>query len=523
MKKLLFIASLLLATWGLKAQDEKPILDPKFGTNGYIITDFGAGFDEITQVIELQDKKILACAKRRAPGQQISFILLRYNADGSPDKSFGTNGALNLKPFDRNNFSQKILELPDGKIIVAGYAYNPSLNNVHSFVLRLNADGSFDETFGTGGKVEYKEEGTKTQILTAALQADGKIVVAGNREEGFMAMRFNTNGDIDTSFGNNGIASIPFPNRSNAWAVAVQKDGKIVMVGTHNNMPIEQIAVARLNTDGKLDKSFAKDGFMAFNIGEGNDYGLGVVIQEDGKIVIGGHSWIKNAPPTLEYDMAVVRFNPDGTFDSKFGKNGIVKKQVLKGEGNYSTHSTIGIGKDKKIYAAGFALVSNRDRNISTIMSLNEDGTFNNEYAPGGMVTLDLDDKENSTETLAVQQDGAILLGGVIVPGKSDDGKFNGEGFIARLSNAIEGTEKVLDDFSSEVSIFPNPVKETITINYQGDELFSARILDMSGKVVLNKANFDNRRINVSHLPQGNYILQLRSDKKVANKHFVKE
>ena len=139
------------------------------------------------------------------------------------------------------------------------------------------ADGDLDTTFGTGGKVTTAIGSDTDQALSVAIQSDGKIVAAGNSNNGndydFALVRYDANGSLDTSFGTGGKVTTDFGSANDfARSVAIQSDGKIVVAGYSNNGSNDDFALVRYNTDGSLDASFDSDGKVTTDFGSANDY-----------------------------------------------------------------------------------------------------------------------------------------------------------------------------------------------------------------------------------------------------------
>ncbi|MCI0529632.1 MAG: hypothetical protein L0Y56_19490, partial [Nitrospira sp.] len=188
------------------------------------------------------------------------------------------------------------------------------------------APGDLDPTFGTGGKA-ITDFGGSDQASAIALQANGKIVVAGSSEiDGFLDFalaRYNTDGSLDTSFGTAGKVTTDFGgSNGGAFAVALQQDGRIVAAGrTFIFFGLtSDFALARYNTDGSLDTSFGTAGKVTTDFGGNNDGVFAVALQADGKIVAVGSSQIG----IMNSDFALARYNPDGSLDSSFGSGGMV-------------------------------------------------------------------------------------------------------------------------------------------------------------------------------------------------------
>jgi uncharacterized delta-60 repeat protein len=210
---------------------------------------------------------------------------------------------------------------PDGKIVLAGNGGVKSGQLYGAFELaRYNANGSLDTSFGQQGKVTtfFGRFQVSTQALL--LQPDGKVIVAGDTDisapQEWLMARYNTNGRLDTSFGNKGIVITPSGSNGVAGAsvdgavlypnVGTPNDGKIAIVGTNASLSSSPV-LARFNTNGSLDTTFGSQGFVPLDIGPWR-----VTFDSSERFVIAGGN------------MALQRLNPDGTPDTTFGSGGVV-------------------------------------------------------------------------------------------------------------------------------------------------------------------------------------------------------
>jgi uncharacterized delta-60 repeat protein len=187
--------------------------------------------------------------------------------------------------------------------------------------------GDLDPTFGKGGKVLTSLSNCGLGVCNAnpadaVLQPDGEIVVAETFTTSFGAMRYRPNGSLDTSFGNGGIAQTGFATSLTfADAVALQPDGKIVVAGQFQNPNHDGFVVARYNSDGSADTGFGTIGHVTTDFGHLPGVGEAVLIQPDGKILLGGSIFQGKRQPN---DTVLVRYNPDGNLDQTFGIGGEV-------------------------------------------------------------------------------------------------------------------------------------------------------------------------------------------------------
>ncbi|HYY43019.1 MAG TPA: hypothetical protein VE775_09825, partial [Pyrinomonadaceae bacterium] len=305
--------------FGVMRYNTNGSLDTSFGTGGIVTTDFPLNDDSITALLTQSDGKLVAVGRndlriRIINTQNPNFQLARYNTDGSLDTTFGTGGIVSTNfSTDSDDFAFAGALQSDGKIIAAGqtgaqFSQIPSADT--SFALaRYNPNGSLDTTFGTGGLVTV-DFGTGHDVaFGVAVQPDGKIVVVGTNFNDFLIARLNANGSLDTSFDTDGKVTTDFAGGSDsANAVLIQPDAKIVAAGSAAG----DFALARYNADGSLDTSFDGDGKVTTDFSGGADAISGLVRQSDGKLVAAGGATL----PGTNSDFALARYNTDGSLDT---------------------------------------------------------------------------------------------------------------------------------------------------------------------------------------------------------------
>ncbi len=285
-------------------------LDPAFGTGGLVTTDFGST-DQAFAVALQADGKIVTAGRRGS-----DVIVARYNADGSQDTLFGSNGRV-ITNFGATELALALVLQPDGKIVVAGRTNKPTPNGNFDFALaRYESTGTVDITFGTAGLVTTDFGGSVDRAFAMALQPDGKLVVAGDSDANFALARYNSDGSLDSSFGAGGKVVTSFGGTDQASAVILQPDGKIVVAGQTDTGVSIDFALARYMPDGSLDGAFGSGGRVTTNFtGTSDDLGSAVALQFDGKIVVGG---------TSDDNFALARYTPGGVLDTTFGSAGTV-------------------------------------------------------------------------------------------------------------------------------------------------------------------------------------------------------
>ena len=180
----------------------------------------------------------------------------------------------------------------DGKLVVGGSYKNE--RTPHQFALaRYNANGSLDSTFGNAGKVVTFIGAGDAFATALVIQSNGRIVLAGysetTQDHDFTLAGYASNGTLDSTFGNGGLMTTDFSGASDdiPYAMALQSDGKLVVVGQTGDYPELDFALVRYNVDGQLDQGFGAAGKIATDTSL-SDHAYGVALQRDGKIVLAG-------------------------------------------------------------------------------------------------------------------------------------------------------------------------------------------------------------------------------------------
>ena len=349
----------------------------------------------------------------------ISIILifnsLLFANPANLDTTFGKSGKVITSFGTYVDIVKDIAIQKDEKIIAVGTSYNGN-HNIYA-VVRYENNGSLDATFGKEGKVTTAIGGGNAVAHSIALQTDGKIIVAGTGHA-FTMVRYDSNGSLDSTFGQNGIVSTVVGGHSDETsAVATTQNGRIFLAGTSFNGRDEDFALACYHNDGSLDHSFGTDGIVTTAIDNGNDEAHALAIQSDGKIIVAGDSSIDNSGHYFD-TFTLVRYNLDGSLDTDFGSNGIVTTSVGVG----SSHAyDITIQNDHKIVVAGYG--DNGHGTDYIVVRYNEDGSLDTSFGTGGKVMTDTGSYTNLAWSVALQRDGKIVVGGESY-NSSSDGRF---------------------------------------------------------------------------------------------------
>lgn len=404
-----YILVALLATF-LFTQAQSGMLDASFGDGGIVTTSITDQFNIAKGMAIQADGKIIVCGNV-GPSNSYDVGVARYNEDGTLDDTFGTGGEVVIAPTATLDFAFAVALQDDGKIVLGGYIFDGDGTDV--LLIRLNADGTMDDMFGTNGIVITDFGGTSEIAEAIALQDDGKILLGGYHNDNFMMLRYNTDGTLDNTYGTGGLAIANVGVASSyIQSIALQPDGKIVAVGMGFNASSHYgFAVARFNTDGTVDNTFADNGSKMINVGGGNDFGSAVLIQSDNKILLAGHTWIEN-DPILQYDFAVTRLNEDGSTDNTFGESGTAITNLVYG-GNYVT--SMALQPDGKIIVNGNTTEPTAE-NLG-IIRYTADGILDTSFGTNGMTLTNVAGNSDYSEAVLVQDDGKILTAGYTFSG----------------------------------------------------------------------------------------------------------
>lgn len=372
--------------------------------------------------------------------------------DGGLDPTFGTGGVVITDLGDTSDLGLDVVLQPDGKIVTTGLG-QPDENNPYQrtpVIMRYNANGSLDATFGTGGIVHTDIAGSPR----VALQTDGKLVVGGTLSGAFALERYASNGTVDNTFGVNGIATASeVENGSILFGdLAIQQDGKIVVVGTWETGGHTYPAlVARFNENGTLDEDFGIKAFADGDFPDGMQHYLnGVAIPLDGKIVMSGDMMSYEGNGSIILGRLTTEADP--WLDPTFGGNG---QGTVVTPLTYFSHGqgAITIQADGKIVIAGATTdLNNNDSQNLVVARYTSDGLLDTTFGGSGIVIADFGLHE-SGNALAIQSDGKI-----VVAGQSWGGAPSGFLLVRYNSNGTLDTTfgdagKVIENFGSNTAL----------------------------------------------------------------------
>ncbi|MFG2642096.1 calcium-binding protein [Streptomyces sp. NPDC048370] len=372
-------------------------LDPTFSGDGKVITDTSAVEDNRDVAVQADGKIVTLGSGFNFDGPN-DFVLVRYNADGSLDTTFGGGDGIVVTDFgDFTNDEAHALTLEGPGIVVVGSSDTADGSPSQLAVARYTADGSLDTTFDGDGKVltgfggtvptvghavmmglddniliggsyggdamvtrltpagsldifgednsgkaVFPFEGGDSAIHALSVYGGGTIIAAGSSPVGFGLVRLGMEfGGRDATFGDNGQVATPFG--VSVRGVELVSGGKIVAAGSHGTGVNSEFAVARYDGNGDLDPTFGGDGTVTTGFGTNGAAGNDMALQDDEKIVVAGDA---------TGDFALARFTTDGSLDTDFGGDGRVTTDF---EGNWDEGRAVALQSDGRIVVSGNA------------------------------------------------------------------------------------------------------------------------------------------------------------------------
>lgn len=393
-------------------------LDPMFSGDGWFYSrQFFRYFDQHpaprgVQDLALQaDGKILAVGALDWDGRR-RFGAYRFTADGQLDRSFGSGGWVVTDVGDDTGEAHTVAVQRDGKIVLGGTTICPQLRTC-IVLARYLPNGSLDSTFGDGGiartvRPHYGSRGFAARKL--AIQPDGRIVaLVGNGIQKFVVGRYLSDGRLDRSFSRDGFAEVGLGRELTAYGLALQRGGRVLVVGTSERVGVtsSDFTIARLTVNGRLDRSFSGNGVLRVDFRRREDAAAEVAVQENGRIVVAGVSTTSVKPGHSR--IAIVRLRPNGGVDAAFGRR---LTRPLSGGAAYG----VAVQRDGRVVVAGIAYRDPWRHQTSRwlVARYLDSGRLDPTFGRGGLAIYDFGTGDDYASALALQPDGRIVAGGQI-------------------------------------------------------------------------------------------------------------
>jgi uncharacterized delta-60 repeat protein len=381
--------SLLLAAAGA-VYAAGGVLDTTFGAGGITLvnttgsTPLRSDLDSAVALAVQPDGKIVAVGDRAelASGTGPDFKLMRYNTDGSLDATFGAGGVVVLAFSTGSDHPWDLVLQPDGKIVAVGYT---AASTTSMLAARVNTDGSLDTTFGSGGYVTV----AGATAYAAAIQSDGKIVLAGESNGRFVLARLlPANGALDPTFGAGGTVTVSPGSQltvqlTDVKLQVVSGEARIVVAGQfRKGGKPGDFGLMRLRASGAVDTTFGSAGSVQTDVAGNADKIFEIAIDASNRIVAAGSAAASGGANT---DFAIVRYTASGAVDTTFGAGG-KQRTDFAGLADYARSVTI--QSDGKIVVCG--QVDNGSSYDLGLARYTSSGALDTTFGYGGRVQLDV-------------------------------------------------------------------------------------------------------------------------------------
>ena len=426
MKKLFTLAFMLLMFVGF-AQDPGT-LDETYGNGGTVDFNPTDYRDLQAKVYAQDDGKILVVSKSSKDNANYYVCITRQNPDGSIDATYGENGyaffnlmsASITEPFDA-------VLADNGMLYIAGHINAGGVIN-KSFILCVDENGFAYSGFGEDGYVIVEAD----EIRAMAMDAEGNIYVGGcksyaneNKYDAALVQRYTIDGQLDTSFGDNGTSWIFEDDKSNyIYALEVDENNKVMVGGSvfyqkeGFSWYVPTPKVYRLNNDGNLDDSYGNNGGFQLDICEGNADTYAIELQSDGKCLVLGYMDI-STEGSFSTGTYIIRLTTDGEIDTSFGDNGLVLMEILQGDQCHNYSREFVVAHDDQIFGTLYTQDAANSNYRAYAYNLNPDGTLNEDFMTG-IVPLPWNDVEVLSHDVDLQRDGKLLVVGHLYDGTPD-------------------------------------------------------------------------------------------------------
>ena len=483
-------------------------LDTSFGDNGTVVETFSNADSEFLDILKTNDALYATGFSSTTGNEKISVA--KFDLNGNLDTSFGDNGLLVLDIGSFDGRATTILQQADEKLVVAGWT---RFGNKDQYVVaRVNLDGTIDSDFATDGIATGSFSGSsfaEDEIMEAGFLSDEKIVFAGrsyngSSEDGFVGC-LNTDGSLNTDFGNGGSVIIDFPGgppSEVATALAINDQDEIFIGGTVSLEFGEErsLFVTKVDANGTIDTNFGDSGSSIYTINPNTIAGLNALaIDAQGRVLTGGGAFDTDE---LDNNFFLTRFNPNGSLDNSFGNNGIV---VLQKSSNEAI-SDLEILDNEVILAAG----STGGFNSRFLMArLGPNGNQDMSFGTDGFSSLLVESTFNGMRGIAID-DGCVYGAGFGYDGdiyKSVIAKFFNQNPISNIEDS--------PSIEVSIAIFPNPISSEFFMEFQllNASKVSIQLADFSGKIIASL-------LPQTHFPKGSQKLRLTLPNDISSGHY---
>lgn len=498
MKKLILFTAGVSCAFFSQAQ-KLGTVDSLYGNAGTLILDQGnAAYQEIiTGSTKGSQGDLYVCGYYSAPS--FDALITHVNTNGTPDANFGNQGTVILDiTLGGNEVAMDIFRSNDGKLFVTGYYAGANDNDV--FVLKLNPDGSFDESFGIGG-IAIFDFGADDEAKKIAIRPDGKIVVAGQTDVGgdqdFFLLLLNADAGKVLSFGDQGLLRIGFATNTEHLAKLVVDANNAMYVGGRTVSANTSVAIAKINALGMLDQGFGQSGRFTFIDGTNNTYLNDMKLDAAGRLV--GVGYVNGG---INNDVFIFRLTTSGSLDNTFDTDGRRIFGLKIGNPGAERLYGMDIQSDGKILACGTYI----ENGVNSVMYIRfqdngkSDAGFGGQY--GYVLIPDATIKSAFFAHIHV-----ISNERAIIVGRTQKTSFDALLYAVHTTEPFPAALEAVEIKSLQV--YPNPARETIHV-VQMDEPIMLTLYAMDGQAIHTWSTGETQLGLPATLSPGMYVLRGR-------------
>ncbi|MCF8460752.1 MAG: T9SS type A sorting domain-containing protein [Flavobacteriales bacterium] len=484
-------------------------LDLAFGTDGIATYHISDSEDQIVKLLVQTDGNILCLGKTQASLQVGNIFLTRFLTSGEMDASFGQDGVTVIDPSTGIDVGNDMVIQGDGRIVVAGYA-SPQIG-IGPLLARFNANGQLDNSFGDNGIVVINTLEFAIIQKVEILQ-NGKLLCIAKVGDDIALFRFVSDGTWDQSFGIGGIVIVDIGSEYHTCTdlMVVENSGFFVS-GSSGLVVTEQAAlVCKFLADGTLDSDFNSVGWSEFTVNQSylTNQARHIGMTLAGDLIVAGDLYGSSSGEGF-----VTRLNSGGPIDMTFGNAGVFGVELGTG---YDLMNAMTLQPDEKIlFSGGTSDIGSE--NDFFVLRINEDGSPDPTFGDNGVVITEVSSGNNQINDMKLQPDGKLVVGGTARIGNND------EIVLARYHTGLNTSVKE-PSHEGRLSLYPNPTSGTLTITAETG-LDYVELLDALGSTVLTTwtINTDHLQLDLSDLPDGMYLLRASDGKQITSQKVVKQ
>jgi uncharacterized delta-60 repeat protein len=462
-------------------------LDSNFGNGGIVIT---PNTTEINSIAVDPDGNIFSAGYSIESGGSgiYRLTITKHTNTGAIAANFGTNGIVST-PIDYSEFPLDIKLQADGKILVSGSVYlGPSQSgpgDYNSFVARFNTNGDLDSSFAINGV--FRLPHSDSHIVSMIILGDGSVLLAGNSYGTGTISRIDPNGVLDSSFGTNGSVFLSDASYTMIlWEAILLSDQLVICVGYDgNDFNNSKLTYCKIDLNGDFVPGFGQNGKVIMDLHNTfpsvTEFLSGAKETDNGKIILSGYSATS----------LIIKINPDGSLDNSFGTNGILNHSY--------PFADLELQADGKFLIGGSQEISEYNYGFS-ITRLNADGSLDNSFNGTGTFTTDISTGNDYLQTMKLSGTGQILVAG-------SSRLLSADADFMLVNLDISQSLSVETANLKGISIYPNPFSDELTISSEDESITEIQLRDASGRLIESYPASETTSLSLGHLASGVYQL----------------